>query len=70
MTPTTLVVNFLVVFSVFWAGWFMHRWFIRRRTRSEKRDGIRYCEICNLQLAKSACRTHDGKWRCEAHKRT
>lgn len=28
----------------------------------------RQCEICGVPLPASALRTHDGRWRCRAHK--
>jgi hypothetical protein len=28
----------------------------------------RQCEVCNMALSVDAVRTHDGKWRCRAHK--
>ncbi len=51
--------------------------YVRHRTSSVvvpvaalPKMGPRKCEHCDIFLPANAIRTHDGKWRCLAHKGT
>ncbi len=42
---------------------------IRSRPPAEKRSA-KCCDVCGVPLPANALRTHDGHWRCAAHKAT
>lgn len=66
---TTIVITALMTLGVFVAGILSYRWWLRHRTPTEIRRGVKRCDVCLVVLPAGTCRTAAlGHWRCPACK--